>query len=361
MISATQELKNYYPTNFCEKFGLFFFIIYFLVYVFGNASTNFEPSDSNAKHFVIVGAAFFSFIFLPLQTIKGVVIFSPIVIIYWLGDYPFYAIMVLVFSASLPLLGRGVGFIIDGRRLKIVVIFTAIALYPLIISLLAMELDAVFSNYYGRSRLLLGYWHPKEAAASLAVPIFLYLLIRDRTLPWLMGAIFIGLIWIIGSRNLAISMFLALGLRLYPSLIFKVLVPVFVGLFIYAFSTAEIIPFIDELFSFRLTNWGGALSSSISHAFTDKAHDDRFSIDSYFVEVFIMSGWLGVSILISWVLIFYKIYVVPYKRGTWGQGIFMAILFFSFFDSGIMSTGNVFHILTWTIIGLPIFKVRLKK
>ena len=73
-----------------------------------------------------------------------------------------------------------------------------------------------------------------------------------------------------------------------------------------------------------------------------------------------MSGWLGMSILISWVLIFYKIYVAPYKRDTWGQGVFIAILFFAFFDSGIMSTGNVFHILTWTIIGLPIFKGRLK-
>jgi hypothetical protein len=358
MTPSAQELKNYYPINICEKFGLFFFIIYFLVYVFSNASTTFEPSHSNVKHIIIVIVAFFSFIFLPLQTIKSVVIFFPVVIIYLLGCYPFYAIMALVFSASLPLLGRGVGFIIDRRRIKIVLIFMAIALSPLIIALLVMEFDAVFSNYYGRPRLLLGYWHPKEAAASISVPIFLYFLIRDRNLPWITGAIFICLIWIIGSRNLAISMFLALGLRLYPSLTFKLLGFIIVVFLIYAFSVADIIEFVDELLSFRLTNWGGALSSSINAAYTDKSHDDRFSIDSYFVEVFILSGWFGVSILISWLIIFYKIFIVPNKRDTWSRALFIAILFFAFFDSGIMSTGNIFHILTWTIIGLPIFKGR---
>ena len=339
-----------------EVLGLTVFILYFAVYVISNSSMTFEASESPAKHLVMVAAASLSLLLLPMQALRSLLIFAPLAIIYLLGSLPAYALMVLVFAVALPLLSRGIHLLIERRQIDIVVLCALIAFVPALLAMLTSEPDPLFSTYYGRPRLLLGYWHPKEAAASLAVPIFMYLMIRGRDVPHLAMVLLPAFLWVVGSRNMALAMYLAIGVRFFPKWTFSIIGITLAGLAIFLLTSNNSYDMLDELISLRLTAWRDGLAGPVQFNSTDLIGVERFAIDSYYVEVFLISGYAGLLLLFSWAIFFYIQYIRPLHRDTWSRALFIAILFFAAFDSGIVSTGNVFHVLAWVFIGVPIFK-----
>ena len=355
---TTTRRANYART---ETLGLAVFALYFAVYVTSNASTTFEPSESPAKHLVMIAAAALSLFMVPQQSVRSMLIFAPLSIIYLLGNLPAYALMALVFAAALPLLSRGLQALIDRRRIAIVVLLALISLVPTLLAVVSLEPDVLLSTYYGRPRLLLGYWHPKEAAASLAVPMFLYLMIRGRDVPRLALALLPALLWIVGSRNMALAMCLAIGVRFFPKWTFSIVGVTLAGLAIFLLASSASYDLFDELLSLRFSVWSDALSDSVQLNSTDLFGGDRLAIDSYYVEVFLSSGLAGLLLFVSWAAFFFIQYIRPFQHNTWSRSLFVAILFFAAFDSGIVSTGNVFHVFAWVCIGVPIFKAGARK
>lgn len=321
-----------------------------------NASTTFEASESSAKHLVMVATADFSLVLLPLQSLRSLLIFAPLAIIYLLGNLPAYALMVLIFSVAIPLLSRGIQLLMDRRRIDVVVLIFLVSLVLALLAMLTSEPDALFSDHYGRTRLLLGYWHPKEAAASLAVPIFMYLITRVRYVSNFSMILFPAVLWGVGSRNIALAMYLAIGMRFFPRWTYSIICFTLAGLAVFLLTSSGSYDVLDELTSLRLTEWSDALSRSIQSVSTDLVGGDRLAIDSYYAEVFATSGYLGSLLLFTWAIVFYNQYIRPFQRDTWSRALFIAILFCAAFDSGIVSTGNVFHVFVWVVIGGPIFK-----
>jgi hypothetical protein len=213
--------------------------------------------------------------------------------IYLLGNLPAYALMVHVFAAALPLVSRGFQLVIERRRIDVVLLFVLISFVPALLAVLVSEPSVLLSSYYGRPRLLLGYWHPKEAAASLAVPMFIFLMIGGRELSRLALILLPVFLWIVGSRNMALSMCLVIGVRFFPKWIFFIIIIVVAGFAIFLSASSNPYDVLDELTSLRFTQWNDALSGFIKSESTDLIGGERWAIDSYYLEVLIRSGFVG--------------------------------------------------------------------
>ena len=85
--------------------------------------------------------------------------------------------MVIFFAMSSPLIGVGIRHLLLSEGLKPILFLLFIACIPLISNLFFGNFVALYNDYYGRGRLLLGYGHPKEAAAPFLV-FFLLLFIK---------------------------------------------------------------------------------------------------------------------------------------------------------------------------------------
>jgi len=343
-----------------ERISAAFLLSYFAVYVASNASSTYEPSESPAKHLVVVAAAVVSLLFRPRQCIRLVLIFLPIALLYLAGRLPAYALMAIVFAASLPVFGSGLAYLTQRDRGIVLLALAVVSLVPAAVSI-GMDAESLFSSYYGRPRLLLGYWHPKEAAAILLVPILVYLM-RARRRPGIAVLIALpALLWVVGSRNAALSLLMAIGLRHFPRVSYAALAAAFAGLLAFVVFSSSWYELIDDLSSLRFSVWNEAISDPIHVQQTDLLGGERLAIDSYYIELFLTTGAAGLAFFVLWALGFYWLHVRRAPRSTWIQGLFFAILFFSAFDSGIVSTGNIFHIVGWAVICIPLIKASSRR
>ena len=358
-----QSLRNHseaQPTgkfDFIGSIGLIAFLTYFIIYVTDNASSTFEVPNSPAKHLTMVAVAGLTMWLLPAQALLSVFIFAPLILIYILGDLVPYALMVLIFALALPLLSRGILLLIQRRKIDIVIVLGLFAILPAIQALLQAESYALFSTFYGRPRLLLGYWHPKEAAACFAVVFYVYFLIRGGTASNIAMLVLPVFLWVIGSRNMALAMYLVLGIRFFPKITFSVFSGAVTGLGIFLITSSNSFQLLDNLMSWRLTVWSNAIYDVIQAVESDLIGGKRFSLDSFYVETFIASGFLGLTIFFVWAIIFFIFLIHRSRINGYSISFFFAILFSAFFDSGITSTGNIFHIFAWIVICIPIFNV----
>ena len=330
------------------------FVLYFCVYVASNASTTFEASDSPAKHLIMVAAAVLSIVMRPVRSLRSALLFAPLAIIYLLGDLPGYALMAIAFSAALPLLGAAMRSVLAHRRTQIVGFLALVALMPALVSWATLGVDSLVTTYYGRPRLLLGYWHPKEAAASLAVPLLLYLIMQRRKLPDIALALLPAFFLVVGSRNVALALYLAIGVRFYPRLTRYAIVILLLGTVAFVLAASDSYDVFDELLSLRFSVWSEALGDLMQLNSTDLIGGDRLSIDSYYVEILLSAGITGLLLFAGWATFFYVRCIRPFTDFRWRVAMFAAILFFAAFDSGIVSTGNVFHVVAWTLVTMPL-------
>lgn len=341
--------------------GRLLFFAYFVIYVASNASTDYEPSTSPAKHVVMLAIAMFSLATAPNAALFSLLVFLPLVAVYAVGSLYTYALMAAVFALALPLVSRVLQKTVIERRRNDVLLLLLVALIPALSALRQGELDAIWSYQYTRGRLLMGYWHPKEAAACFALPLLLYVLMQGKArMKNLLLLAPLGL-WVIGSRNVSFAVYLFIGLWRFPKTTAALLVALAgaaIAALLFIFSTGDAFELINELSSLRLEVWSDALSEPGGAAGDDLLVGSRLAIDSFYIELLASSGLAGLLVFLAWASAFYRLLGRKRYWRAASRPLLISVLFFAAFDSGIVSTGNVLHVTLWALATAGLFARR---
>lgn len=340
-----------------EWLGRWFFFIAYLIYVFRNSLPLRDIFPTGAIHGVFIFIAAISLLRQPRNSILAVITGIPIALIYTFGGLLSYAAMVLIFTMSLPIIWAGLLSIVARRDYRFLLVLALIAMIPAVLSLQYLLDEDLFDTTYGRPRLLLGYFHPKEAAIAFAVPMLLAMLMARtaKPVPLFVGCIFL---WLVGSRNIAMLIFWAWALRWYGRLAIVVLLTSIPVLTLWLFNSGDWYGTIDNMLSLRLSVWTDVLSATNIFTGIDIWSGDRFSMDNFFLEAFVIAGPVALPLIFAWTV---AVGHVLRRTGafSWTGISFVGLLFISTFDSGIASTGNIMHVLLWSIMLSPLFHSRL--
>ncbi|MBW8829370.1 MAG: hypothetical protein JF606_08055 [Burkholderiales bacterium] len=303
---------------------------------------------------MLATAAAVSLVSSPRCALRSLLLFSPLLAIYLIGGLEGYALMTAVFALAMPAVGRSLNSIVAQRRRRIVALLFVIALVPAAVAAFGLEFDSLWSSQYGRPRLLMGYWHPKEAGTSFALPLLLFLLVSARRPGGIQILLLTALLWVIGSRNVALAMGISIGLWRYPRAAVPLLVTLVVAVVALVLVLGYSYEFFDEITSLRLTVWLEALADPPGATDDGSTLGSRLAIDSYYVEVLASAGVAGLLVFGAWVATFNAALANIRPHARLAKACFWAILFFSGFDSGIVSTGNLLHVVLWAFAASPL-------
>jgi hypothetical protein len=332
-------------------------VILFAAYIYFVLSNTRELRDTfpnEFKHYFFILYALLNLIICPVQAIRAMVMAVPIAIIYVLGGIPIYAAMVLVFAAALPLLGYAVIDIVHERRFGMILLMGLISLLPAAISLPSLLGNGLLDTTYGRPRLLLGYWHPKEAGIAFGIPLFLTLMSLYRGVV-AFCVLATGFIWVVGSRNVSILLPLACALRYFPRA-----TPIILGscvgvAILMIFANDDLYRLVDVAMSLRLSVWADAMSIDTSSLDVD--FGSRFAVDSFFIETFVLCGWIGIMVILQWLVLVLFVNRKMMESRVASRSAMWMLLSFAAFDSGIASTGNMMHVVLWTLVLAPMISL----
>lgn len=330
------------------------FLISYLLYVLNNSVEFNHVISLEYKHGLFICIALISLLYKTDEAIKSAIVVLPITMIYIFGGILPYAVMSIVFALSLPIIWMGVSSIILSDGKKIIVLMIIISLIPALSSQAFLFENGLFDTTYGRPRMLLGYIHPKEAAICFFIPLFLSLLAykTSNVLAWFSVFIFL---WLVGSRNIALAFILAWFLRQYGYLMKFLILPIAIIGSLFLINIDSWFNEVDQLTSLRLSHWVNMLNNSEILNDINYSSGERFGGDNFFVEVLSISGFFGAIMLFLWILEIFFILRIKNKNYHWPWICFIMLIFVSFFDSGIVSTGNMIHVLLWSIIVSPIY------
>lgn len=338
-----------------EWAGRGFLLIAHVTYVLSNALILHDVVPAEVKHGEFIFIAVMSLLRQPKRSLLATAVALPIALIYALGDLWPYAAMVFVFAMSLPIIWEGVLSVVDRRDYRFLLVVAFIAMIPVFLSLPTLLDEGLFDTTYGRPRILLGYFHPKEAAISFAVPMLLLMLMSSRSasaIPWLLGFI---LLWFVGSRNIALMLFLGWALRWHGRWALVVLLTSIPLLMLWLVLNNDWYGTIDDLTSLRLSLWTDVLTTSNILDELNINSGDRFGADNFFVEAFFISGPAALALIFLWVVVVGLVLWLRGQSSLWSRVSFAMLIFIASFDSGIASTGNIMHVLLWAIILSPLF------
>jgi hypothetical protein len=218
----------------------------------------------------------------------------------------------------------------------------------------------IYNTYYGRPRLLLGFWHPKELGVLVGTVAFLVLtraILRIR--PIVNGSAYmclLVLLALVDSRNMflfAVLFGLAYFVSAYAG--YVVLWSGLVASGVAAVWFVASYPLLaDILTSRRLTVW-----TSIEYPMLGQGTSiggggvfSKFHIDNYYLEYVAENGiYAGVLLLLMGLILTYAVLHTRDRR--WRRlKVSAAIAFFvvCIFDSGMFSTGNLLNLALWVYI-----------
>lgn len=252
----------------------------------------------------------------------------------------------------------------------ILMFLLAISIVPLIDYLFDSG-NFLFNSYYGRERLLLGYFHPKEAGlmfVSLFVMVMLSKTFKNSFSKLLFYILSLSLLYFIQSRN---SLLFIINLLVFNSLVnrFGLKISLILYFIVYIIIPSFIIYYyfdnIDFLMSNRLSVWLDGfrfnlfgLSLEFSDNLNRVLYSSKFHIDNFYLEFLIEAGLIALLLLIVCLIyIGYKIRNIIIN-GYRVISIYIAFLILCFFDAGMFSTGNFLNVFIWSII---IFSIREKR
>jgi hypothetical protein len=238
-----------------------------------------------------------------------------------------------------------------------VLLLIALIGLPLLRNVWLYGSEHLMHTYYGRERLLLGYFHPKEAAngvVACALACFMALE-RQHVLRILVMVAFGVLLFFVQSRNalLFLTVFLfanlayrRIGLNAVTVLLFAAIVAAMTLLLTFDFDL------YDELSSGRLRIWDSALDFPDEYQAAERRAPGVLTlrIDNFYVETYLQAGAFGLFAAASLLLF---VALLSHSRAI--HGVHAAPLLFAFcinamFDSGMTSTGNVLQIVVWSTI-----------
>lgn len=250
-------------------------------------------------------------------------------------------------------------------------ILITIFLTPLALNLVFESGDFIYNTYYGRPRLLIGYFHPKEGAICLLTVIVFYHLIFSKFYSAKVSfshiLFFLLVMYFMQSRNILIYylnfLFLQKIIKRLPIKVilfgYFILPLVLISVLVYLFYEEINILMSNRLDwwfkNFSITAFGGG--SSIA----DYSKSNVFSklhFDNYYLEYLVENGIFYFLILIA---LLYKICLVIAKfkiRSLYVNAFFISFLFFCIFDAGMFSSGNLLNFLVWIIVFAFLFKRR---
>jgi hypothetical protein len=345
------------PLTSDEWAGRGFLLIAYVTYVLSNALVLQGVIPVELKHVEFIFIAAMSLLRQPMRSLLAAAVALPIALIYVLGGLWPYSAMVLVLAMSLPMMWEGVRSVVSRRDYRFLLVLALIAMIPAVLSLQYLLDEGLFDTTYGRSRVLLGYFHPKEAAIAFAVPMLLAMLMTrsSKAVPLFVGCIFL---WLVGSRNIALLIFLAWALRWHGRWAIVVLLTSIPVLTLWLFQSDDWYGTIDNMLSLRLSVWTDVLSTTNILTGLDIESGDRFGTDNFFLEALVIAGPMALPLIFAWTV---AVGLVLRSTGTssWTGISFVLLLFIATFDSGIASTGNIMHVLLWSIMLSPLFHSRL--
>jgi hypothetical protein len=239
------------------------------------------------------------------------------------------------------------------RRMRYFALLLAVALVPALLSGPELASDGIFDATYGRDRVLLGYWHPKEAGICFGVPALLMIMSLRRHAVLLAALACMG-VAMVGSRNVALLLIFGTLLRFYPRTTAISAFGVASLSLVYLLLDPQLLEALDTLMSLRLTLWTEALSDPAAATGLDVLDGERFAVDSFFIEAYIYAGALALPLILLWLV---AVVAVARRKGPvaqWPKVAVVLLLMFAALDSGIASTGNMMHALLWSLAVSPL-------
>lgn len=325
----------------------------FVYYVLSNAKELHDVLPPAAKHGAFIVLALAGLAARTWSALKTCAIASPIAAIYFIGGVPVYGVMVLAFAAALPVLSAVVADAVVQRRVRDFWVLLAVAFVPALLSAPELVREGIFDASYGRERVLLGYWHPKEAGICFGIPALLMIMsLRRHAMP--LAALACLGIALVGSRNVALLLIFGTLLRFYPRTTALSAFGVASLSLVYLLLDPELLDALDTLMSLRLTMWTEALSDPAAAAGLDVLDGERFAVDSFFIEAYIYAGAMAVPLVLLWLAAVFSMARRSGPLAPWPKVAVVLLLMFSALDSGIASTGNLMHALLWSIAMSPL-------
>lgn len=334
--------------------GKMLLLISYVIYVLSSSSVLRDDIPVEAKHLFFLVVASLSVLIKSKQSLIAICVASPIALVYLFGGLLPYAAMVFVFAMSLPLMWEGISSLIDSQNKTFLFVLLFIALIPAGLSLPTIIEDGLFDLTYGRPRMLLGYFHPKEAATAFVIPMLLMMISR-KTLSFFYVAFLCSFLWIVGSRNIAFLFIFAWFLHWHRRLVLLFFLAITPGLILWFLSNEDWFYVVDNLLSLRLSVWRDLFLQGQDLRGLDIESGDRFGADNFFVEAFVISGPIGLLGAIFWIP-FVGLFLMVNNAPKWSQVALALLVFCATFDSGIASTGNILHVFLWSIMLSPLFE-----
>lgn len=334
------------------KIGFYFVTLYFIIFIITNSifvtnNDNIELDSTSItywlRHFLVILAVLFSLFFRKKNNLHFYFTLITFTIIYFIGNQIVSGFMTIALFLSTIIFGTGFDYLLKNKKLLIILLL--IAFIPFFINIQDVLVNGLFTTKYGRERMLLGYFHPKEAAQPFTILlILLYITFKkNRIKIFLVGVM---LLYFIGSKNSLLYFLIFLYLTYhnsYKSILLFILFCLITYFII--INLQNLTNLIDELSSDRISAWSDVLKYN-------QNDESKFRADSFYIETFVKSGLIGTIIFIIWLFYFIihnNIQKGLYSKLSIGISLVCAQLVFSMFDSGISSTGSLIQIFSWSM------------
>lgn len=316
------------------------------------------------KHLSMVVLSVISLIYLNFKSLKVSVVYVFILpfSVYLFGQNWVFFLQFLVFVLGVNMISLAYEqekLLNKEFPLLLLVIYLSIPVWDLLLN----SGGFIYSDtFYGRPRLLLGYFHPKEAGTHLLVIWLVFLLSYQFKRPSsyiLFNLVFIVTMYNIQSRNalLFLCNFLTVNWLIKKLGLKGMLLLLFVFI---VFSGSLLWGYYDELnvlSSNRLDIWLAALDVSFLGEVIAPveevgffAQKYKFHVDNFYLGFLIEAG-IGYFMVLAFLLIYISFMVRQKVINNYRIiSLFLSFLVFCFFDAGMFSTGSLLNVFVWSII-----------
>lgn len=353
------------------------FILSFLIYVVSVSWYSWKNMNTYfyaLKHFsALLPSVLFIFFIIKKPTIKRSLVILPflfalIIIPFAIRGNSDFAEIIIFIQLLLFLLSA---YVFSKILLKDNISFSkyevlglfAILLIPGFLDIVFNAGDFIYNTYYGRHRLLLGFYHPKEAGVSMLVALLFFKLYFPHRFSPIQNVIFqisfFTLLFFMQSRN---SLLLYLNFLVINFLLTRVNIATIIFIYfvlpvlIFAYVAFIYFEELNRLTSNRLENWIKDLDFSLlgkgsSIADFDKSNLlSKLHVDNFYLEYFIENGLIFFFVLcVMLASIIYLINKIKYN-GVYINALFISFLIFCFFDAGMFSSGNFLNLFVWSLV-----------
>jgi hypothetical protein len=269
-------------------------------------------------------------------------------------EYALFAIAVVVIASTAEAAGP---FIAHRTFLLIVGSVACVALAAAV-----WAPGQLYNSYWGRPRLLLGFWHPKQIGALIA-PAALIAATRAiwRTRPVLNWSAYLFLVVVllfVDSRNMFLFSVLSVGGYLCATYLSYYALWAFIGtgVGLIAWVVHRYPLLADVATSSRLTVWANGSYTLFGRGTRlDQVMESplaKFHIDNYYLEYVIENGIYAV--VLGLVLVGVTAYVLRFTGDRkWRRlklSVALAFFFTSIFDAGMFSTGSLLNVVVWVYL-----------